>query len=67
MRPQTQTSPAPETFSDKLLGFTLPSRNARGRAVRLDAVVDQVLAAHDYPPPITHLLSEALVLGALMG
>lgn len=67
MKLQPQTSQTPETFSDKLLGFTLPSRNARGRAVRLDAVVDQVLAAHDYPAPITHLLSEALVLGALMG
>ncbi len=56
-----------ETFSDKLLGFTIPARNARGRAVRLDAVLDDVLSAHDYPPPIMHLLSEALVLSALMG
>lgn len=57
----------PETFSDKLLGFTLPARNARGRAVRLDDVIQDVLSAHDYPAPITHLLGEALVLGALMG
>lgn len=57
----------PETYSDKLLGFTLPGRNARGRVARLDGVVNEVLSAHDYPPPITHLLSEALVLGALMG
>ncbi|MEE4317045.1 Hsp33 family molecular chaperone HslO [Erythrobacter dokdonensis] len=56
-----------ETYSDKLMGFTLPGRNARGRAVRLDGVLEQVLSAHDYPAPITHLLSEALVLGALMG
>lgn len=56
-----------ETFSDALLGFTLPARSARGRAVRLDAVVDDVLSAHQYPAPITHLLSEALVLSALMG
>ncbi len=56
-----------ETFSDKLMGFTLPSRNARGRVVRLEGVLEQVLSAHDYPPPITHLLGEALVLGALMG
>jgi len=67
MEPLPQSSQAPETFNDKLLGFTLPARNARGRAVRLDAVLDQVLAAHDYPASITHLLSEALVLGALMG
>lgn len=56
-----------ETFSDKLLRFTLPDRSVRGRLVRLDGVVNGVLAAHDYPPPITHLLSEALVLAALMG
>lgn len=56
-----------ETFSDKLMGFTLPGRNARGRVVRLEGVLDAVLSAHDYPPPIMHLLGEALVLGALMG
>ncbi|TAD86046.1 MAG: Hsp33 family molecular chaperone HslO [Sphingomonadales bacterium] len=56
-----------ETFSDTLLGFTLPGRNARGRLVRMEDVLEQVLSAHDYPAPITHLLGEALVLGALMG
>ncbi|MEL7217436.1 MAG: Hsp33 family molecular chaperone HslO, partial [Pseudomonadota bacterium] len=62
-----QPSEPAETFNDKLLGFTLPGRNARGRIVRLDNVLDRVLAAHDYPAPVTHLLSEALVLGALIG
>jgi molecular chaperone Hsp33 len=57
----------PETFSDKLMSFTLPGRSARGRVVRLDGVLNQVLSAHDYPAPITHLLGEALVMGALMG
>jgi len=56
-----------ETFSDKLLGFTLPARNARGKAVRLDRAIDEILAAHDYPPAITHLLAEALVLATLIG
>ena len=56
-----------ETYSDKLMGFTLPGRSARGRVVRMEGVLDAVLAAHDYPAPITHLLGEALVLGALMG
>lgn len=56
-----------ETFSDRVMGFTLPGRSARGRVVRLDSVLDAVLSAHNYPPPITHLLGEALVLGALMG
>lgn len=56
-----------ETFADKLLGFTLPTRNARARVVRLESVIDEVLSAHDYPPPVTHLLGEALVLASLMG
>ena len=56
-----------ETFSDSILGFTLPDRNARGRVVRLDSVMDRMLEAHDYPAPIMHLLGEALVLAALMG
>ena len=57
----------PETFADKLLGFTLPARSARARVVRLDSVIDDILSAHDYPAPVTHLLGEALVLASLMG
>ena len=56
-----------ETFADKLLGFTLPARNVRARLVRLEHSLDEVLSAHDYPPPVTHLLSEALVLASLTG
>lgn len=56
-----------ETYSGQPLGFTIPSRDARGRIVRLDAVLDEILAVHDYPAPITHILAEALVLAALMG
>jgi molecular chaperone Hsp33 len=63
----TETIQTAETFSDTLMGFTLPARNARGRVVRMEGVLEEVLRAHDYPAPITHLLSEALVLGALMG
>ncbi|MDD3798020.1 MAG: Hsp33 family molecular chaperone HslO [Novosphingobium sp.] len=57
----------PETYSDRLLIFTLPERNVRGRAVRLDGVLGTILAAHDYPPRIRDLLAEALVLAALSG
>lgn len=56
-----------ETYSDQLLGFTLPIRNARARLVRLDDVVDEVLSAHAYPSLISDLLGEALVLASLMG
>jgi molecular chaperone Hsp33 len=49
------------------LGFAIPGRNARGRIVRLGPLLDQILSAHDYPAPIARILSEALVLTALLG
>jgi molecular chaperone Hsp33 len=53
--------------TDVALGVAIPSRNARGRIVRLTSVVDAVLSSHLYPPPIEQLLAEALVLTALFG
>ena len=52
---------------DRALGFTIPSRNVRGRVVRLGPVLDEVLSAHAYPPAIERLVAEALVLAALLG
>lgn len=59
--------PEGETGFDRVLAFALPGRDARGRAVRLGPVLDEVLSAHDYPTAIRHLLAEALVLTALVG
>ena len=56
-----------ETYSDELLSFSIPSRDSRGRAVRLHSVLDDVISAHDYSPPLKHCLAEALVLVTLMG
>jgi molecular chaperone Hsp33 len=58
---------AGETGYDQVLGFTLAERNARGRMVRLGPLLETILAAHDYPPVIKHLLAEALVVTALIG
>jgi molecular chaperone Hsp33 len=52
---------------DRAIGFTIPSRDARGRLVRLGPLLDQILSAHDYPAPIARTLSEALVMTALLG
>lgn len=57
----------PEITADQVLGFTIPSRHARGRVVRLEGALDTILSAHAYPPPIAHLLAEALALTALAG
>lgn len=63
----TQPIPEGETGFDRVLAFTLPARDARGRVVRLGPTLDTVLSAHDYPTAIRHLLAEALVLAALLG
>jgi molecular chaperone Hsp33 len=52
---------------DSAIGFTLPTRHARGRLVRLGPVLDEILASHEYPAPIARILSEALTLTALLG
>lgn len=52
---------------DRMLSFSIPERDARGRLVRLGPLAEEILAAHAYPPTIARLLAEALVLTALMG
>ena len=61
------TASQPETGFDRLLAFTIPDRDCRGRIVRLGPVLDEILGAHDYPPALKHLLAEALLVTALMG
>ncbi len=67
MKPMTVEHELNAANLDQALGFTIPSRNARGRLVRIGPVLDDILSAHDYPAPIARILSEALVLAALLG
>lgn len=59
--------PTEDAGFDRVLGFTIPDRSARGRIVRLGPVLDDVLSSHSYPVAIRHLLAEALTLTALLG
>ncbi len=59
--------PSAHSGLDRLLRFTIEARHARGRAVRLGPVLDTILSAHDYAPPLKRVLAEALVLAALIG
>ena len=65
--PAVPAETGPETGFDRILRFTLPGREARGRVVRLGPVLDEILSAHAYPASIKHLLAEALALAALLG
>ncbi|MDG2003923.1 MAG: Hsp33 family molecular chaperone HslO [Novosphingobium sp.] len=66
MSSDTQDSPT-ETGFDRVLAFSLPERNVRGRLVRLGPVLETVLSKHAYTESIGNLLSEALVMTCLMG
>jgi molecular chaperone Hsp33 len=55
------------TDIDRTLAFAIPGRHARGRMVRVGPVLDQILAAHAYPPAIEALLADAVTLAALVG
>ena len=54
-------------WDDTVLPFQLDRSDIRGRVTRLDTVLDQVLAQHDYPPAIEALVCEAVLLTALIG
>ena len=53
--------------ADTALSFMIPGRSLRGRLVRLDGVLNDVLSAHAYPPVIEKMVAEALVLASLLG
>ena len=54
-------------LTDQPLRVSIPAMNARGRLVRLDAVLNEILSAHALPPIVEKTLAEALVLTALLG
>lgn len=54
-------------WDDMILPFSLDRSDIRGRVVRLDRTLDQILGQHDYPPKIEALVAEAALLTALIG
>jgi len=54
-------------WDDSLLPFQLDRADIRGRFVRLDGALNQILDQHNYPDPVAQLMAEAVVLTALIG
>jgi molecular chaperone Hsp33 len=54
-------------WDDTILPFQLDQADVRGRVVRLDGVLDNVLEQHNYPDAIETLVAEATLLTALIG
>lgn len=54
-------------WDDTVLPFQLDRSDVRGRIARLDGVLEQVLAQHNYPPLVEALVAEIALLTALIG
>ncbi|MFT6009018.1 MAG: molecular chaperone Hsp33 [Parasphingorhabdus sp.] len=54
-------------LTDSILSFAIPAKHCRGRVVRLGPALDEILAAHAYPPLIRDILAEAVCLTAMLG
>lgn len=55
------------TWDDTVLPFQLDVSDIRGRVVRLDGALDEILSQHEYPPQIEALVAETALLTALIG
>ena len=54
-------------LDDRVVPFTVPDLDVRGRVVRLGASIDTILDRHDYPEPVSRVLGEAAALTVLLG
>jgi len=54
-------------WDDTVLPFQLDNADIRGRVARLDGVLEQILAQHDYPDAVEEMVAEAAILTALIG
>nr|WP_298679352.1 Hsp33 family molecular chaperone HslO [uncultured Lentibacter sp.] len=54
-------------WDEKVLPFELRISDCRGRIVRLDQTVNDILAQHDYPKQVESLISEMVIITALLG
>lgn len=64
---QPREASAATSDDDLIIPFQTDSAPASGRLVRLGPVVDEILANHGYPEPVSKLLGEAVTLTALLG
>ena len=54
-------------WDDTVLPFQLDATDIRGRVVRLDGVLENILSQHNYPPVVEALVAEAVLLTAMIG
>jgi molecular chaperone Hsp33 len=63
----TSRAPAEHATDDTVLPFEVAPLDLRGRVVRLGPALDDILGRHAYPPAVSKLIGEAIVLTVLLG
>lgn len=61
------SSAAKIAWDNTILPFQLDNADVRGRVVRLDSVLQDILRQHNYPRPVEALVAEAVLLTAMIG
>lgn len=61
-----QTTTEHSTYHDKLSRFLFDNHAIRGELVNLNQTYQDILANHNYPTPVQHLLGELLVATSLL-
>lgn len=60
-------APSAAPLHDALLPFEVASLDLRGRLIKLGPALDEILSKHAYPPAVSKVLGEAIVLTSLLG
>jgi len=63
----SDSHPFPIAGDDHIIPFTVENCHARGRLVKLGALLDDILSRHDYPGPVAQILAELIGLTTLLG
>lgn len=56
-----------QCYCDHCLAFQIDGQDIKGRIVRLDAPLNDVLSKHDYPDTVKQQLGQAMALTAMLG
>lgn len=60
-------APSAVPVDDAVIGFEVAALDVRGRLIKFGPTLDELLSKHDYPPPVSRLLGEAILLTVLIG
>jgi len=62
-----ETSRLAPAGDDAVRPFSVDALDVRGRAIQMGPALDDILRRHAYPPAVSRLLAEAIVLTVLLG